>query len=40
MKQTDIHRETVCQITSAMTSGLLAKDGTNHGTLVWHYQHR
>ncbi|MDC0319096.1 hypothetical protein OAM02_00725 [Verrucomicrobia bacterium] len=46
MKQMDIHRETVCQIASTMTAlqavtpGLLAKDGTNHGTLGWHCQHR
>jgi len=45
-KQMDIHRGTVCQTASTMTAlqavtpGLLTKDGTNHGTLGWHCQHR
>jgi hypothetical protein len=46
MKQMDIHRGTVCQTASTMTAlravtpGLLAKDGTNHGTLGRHCQYR
>jgi len=45
-KQMDIHRGTVCQTASTMTAvrgvtpGLLTEDGSNHGTLGWHCQHR